>query len=467
MNTLPCTERQSEGKCQICQEKLQSTTFCNRSLTSVRPCHHLFHTDCIYRWSTEHTTCPLDQRGILSLELQLPLPPGWQNLMVNSAFNGEHDQVLALLKRGATVDAGRPQSQTPFAVAGKNTHFSIAQMLAFHGAKDPIGQFYMGYMYLTGTGVKKDQSRATSWFVKAADQGLPDAQLVLGHMYWTGRGARRDTTRAIDWLKKAVAQEHVRSMGLLGCIYLEDDPPNRDVTRGLQLLEKAVQKGSLVAMNKLGVMHWMGEHVKVDLLKAQHLLQQAADGNFVCGKISLARFYLDMNDKEKLPQVTALLQSAAGLEDPEAMSLLGYVYWHHLQEPLRAFDMFHKAARLGEPGSHYQLGLMYDAGEGTAKDPAQALHHFQQAAERGDVNAQFRLGVIHSLGSDVPKDLNKARQWFGKAAEKGHKKARERLYQVLQPPPQPDSVSTAKKKTKPPKRLQTKPKSMPNVSLTP
>ena len=391
----------------------------------------------------------------MSAELQMPLPPDWQQLMVDSARNGQHEQVQALLKRGAAVDAHCDRALTPFALAARNNHFSTAQMLAAHGATDPWGQLFLGNMYMTGRGVTEDPDRAFIWFHKAADQGLADAQFSLGYMYRFGHGVQSNVALAIDWLQKAAAQEHPRALGLLGCICLGSNTLTRDVARGLLLLEKAATKGSLLALNKLGVMHWYGEHVQVDLPRAQLLLEQAARRNFFLAQINLARFYLASNDKGKLPQAIALLESAVNQRAVQAMIILGGIYWHRLQDPGRAFQLFQQAAQIGEPRAHYHLGMMHNLGAGTAKDPAKALHHLHQAAARGYTSAQFRLGLAYWLGLDHPRDLHKAEHWFAKAAENGHKEAKNRLNHIRQ---SAKRVSMSNKKTKKLKRLQKGPK---------
>lgn len=393
----------------------------------------------------------------------MPLPPDWQKLMVESARNGQPEQVLALLKRGAPVDAHCRRTQSPFALAAGNNHFSTAQMLACHGATDPWGQLFMGNMYLTGRGVTEDPTRAFVWYHKAADQGLADAQYILGYMYRFGHGVRGNITLAIDWLQKAAAQEHTKAFGLLGCIFLENNTLTRDVARGLQLLEKAATKGSLLALNKLGVMHWHGEHVQVDLPRAQLLLEQAANRNFFLAQINLARFYLGSKDNEKLPQAIALLESAVNQRAVEAMIILGGIYWHRLQEPTRALHLFQQAAQIGEPRAHYHLGIMHNLGAGTPKDPAKALHHLHQAAARGYTSAQFRLGLAYWLGLDNPRDLHKAEHWFARAAENGHKEAKARLNHIRQPAKLPKPVSISDKKMRGIKRLQKKHKPLQNV----
>ena len=462
MNSLPCALPQLHGKCSICREELHSATLADKkTVSSVNPCGHLFHTNCIYRWATKHATCPLGRRPIVSLELQLPLPPGWQKLMVNSARNGEYDQVLALLKRGAPVDAGCSYRHTPFAIAASNIHFTVARLLADHGSTDWAGQLCMGNMLYAGVVVAKDQAQAFKWYAKSADQGCAPAQYQLAWMYWYGTGVPEDKMLAVDWLKKVVAQGVPEAQAMLGEIYLINDTPVTDVPQGLQLLNKAIQGGSLNAMQLLGSLHLRGEQVNVDLLKARQFLEQAAERNYLPAKTSLCEYYLKLNDKEKLPQIITQLQSAVDQQSQNAMYLLGTVYRDHLRDPVRAVELLKQAADLKDPNSNFELGHMYDTGQDVPKDSVQAFNHFRQAAMNGHSKAQFRLGLMYLRDRHTFKDLRLARYWLGKAAEKGHKKATARLKRIRPPAPQPDSAPTPvtpDKKTKPIKRLQRKTK---------
>lgn len=463
MNTASSESCRPRDFCSVCRKKLYSQKAIKKTVSSVNPCHHLFHTDCIYRWAAHHTTCPLGRRAIVSLELQLPLPPGWQNLMFNSARDGQYDQVLGLLKRGASVDANFPQQHTPFAIAASNNHCSVARLLADHGSTDCLGQFCMGHMLSTGSGVKKDEAQAFEWFAKAADQGFAPAEYRLGFIYWHGKGVFIDKMKAVDWLKKAVAKEFPSAQAMLGEIYLLDGSPFTDVPQGLQLLNKALQGGSLLAMKVLGRMYWKGTLVKVDLPRAQQLLERAAERNFIPAKVCLAQYYLELKDNEALPQVITLLQSAADQKCTEAMTLLGTVYRDHLRNPARALELFHQAVKHKDPQGHYELSHMYETGEGVPKDLRQAFIHCREAAMQFHTNAQFRLGLMCLRGSFYPKNLYLAQYWFRKAAEKGHEGAAEKLNSISEP--DSDSAPTPDKKAKPLKRLQTKPKPLRSVSL--
>ena len=69
--------------------------------------------------------------------------------------------------------------------------------------------------------------------------------------------------------------------------------------------------------------------------------------------------------------------------------------------------------------AQYNLGLMYDNGQGVPQDYKQAVKWYTKAAEQGDANAQYSLGYMYANGQGVPQDYKQAVMWFTKAAEQG------------------------------------------------
>lgn len=60
-------------------------------------------------------------------------------------------------------------------------------------------QFFLGEMYLSGSGVRRDYAKALKWAHAAAEQKSPDAQYTLGEIYESGKGVPRDYVQAHMW----------------------------------------------------------------------------------------------------------------------------------------------------------------------------------------------------------------------------------------------------------------------------
>src|SRR5690554_4202167 len=86
-----------------------------------------------------------------------------------------------------------------------------------------------------------------------------------------------------------------------------------------------------------------------------------------------------------------------------------------------ALKIFTKLAEQGHAYAQFNLGVMYDSGEGVPKNASQAVTWYRKAAEQGDASAQFNLGVMYANGEGVPKDYVQAAKWFYLGKAKGVK----------------------------------------------
>ncbi len=86
-----------------------------------------------------------------------------------------------------------------------------------------------------------------------------------------------------------------------------------------------------------------------------------------------------------------------------------------------------KAAEQGHAKAQYNLGVMYDIGNGVPEDDAKAVEWYSKAAEQGHAKAQYELGTMYYHGYGVLEDQPGALVWFTRAAEKGHVMAMEKL----------------------------------------
>ena len=81
-----------------------------------------------------------------------------------------------------------------------------------------------------------------------------------------------------------------------------------------------------------------------------------------------------------------------------------------------AFKISLPLAEQGDAEAQYNLGFMYDHGQGVPQDDAEAVKWFRKAAEQGYARAQNDLGVMYNDGQGVPQDYAHAHMWFNLAA---------------------------------------------------
>ncbi|MEQ9506096.1 MAG: peptidoglycan-binding protein [Hyphomonas sp.] len=89
------------------------------------------------------------------------------------------------------------------------------------------------------------------------------------------------------------------------------------------------------------------------------------------------------------------------------------------KDMIEARSLIQKAAEAGHVGAMYDYALFLAEGEGGPASETEAVGWFEQAAQRGLVDAQYNLGVVHAEGIGTPKDLAKALLWFEIAAKSG------------------------------------------------
>lgn len=85
--------------------------------------------------------------------------------------------------------------------------------------------------------------------------------------------------------------------------------------------------------------------------------------------------------------------------------------------------MMRQAAELGHAAGMFQLGQLYETGQGVKKDYTEALRWYKQAAELGHAAGMFELGHFYETGQGVNKDDAEAMKWYKKAAELGRSDA--------------------------------------------
>ena len=87
------------------------------------------------------------------------------------------------------------------------------------------------------------------------------------------------------------------------------------------------------------------------------------------------------------------------------------------------FDETKLLAEQGNSFAQYNLGVMYENGEGVSENDADAVKWYRLAAEQGRARAQNNLGVMYENGEGVPENDAETIKWFRLAAGKGNASA--------------------------------------------
>ena len=112
------------------------------------------------------------------------------------------------------------------------------------------------------------------------------------------------------------------------------------------------------------------------------------------------------------------LRRAAESGDPIAQSALG-LYYGGKQDYAKAVYWFQKAAVQGNADAEYNLGVLYDDGQGVPLDYAKAVYWYRKAAAQGLAVAESNLGRFYGTGQGTPRDDVKSVYWYRRAANQG------------------------------------------------
>lgn len=126
------------------------------------------------------------------------------------------------------------------------------------------------------------------------------------------------------------------------------------------------------------------------------------------------------------------LQKMADAGNAEAQMRLAVMYYTGSMDGKpdlkKARYWYEKAAAQDQPTALFNLGVMYEKGEGVEKDADKALVYYCRAADKGLVEAQLNAAVEFR---DLRQDLGKAAHYFQMAADHGHKAAQREFGRML------------------------------------
>lgn len=97
------------------------------------------------------------------------------------------------------------------------------------------------------------------------------------------------------------------------------------------------------------------------------------------------------------------------------------------QDFATAMREFEPLASQGHAQSQFGIGLMYQNGEGVAKNGTEAVKWFRLAANQGNATFQWYLGRAYDKGQGVAQDYKEAVKWYRLAANQGYSSAQNDL----------------------------------------
>lgn len=97
------------------------------------------------------------------------------------------------------------------------------------------------------------------------------------------------------------------------------------------------------------------------------------------------------------------------------------------QDASEALKWYRAAADNGYAPAQLELGEMYESGAVGARDYGDAIKWYRLAADQGNADAQLRLGNMYREGQGVAQNHNEAAKWYRLAGEQEHSEAQYNL----------------------------------------
>ena len=105
---------------------------------------------------------------------------------------------------------------------------------------------------------------------------------------------------------------------------------------------------------------------------------------------------------------------------------LGVMYQYGegvLKDYVKAVKWYRLSAEQGDAAGQFSLGNMYSKGNGVIKDKAERVRLWRLSAEQNYADAQGMLGIMYEAGDGVLKDNITAHMWYNIASANGHEHA--------------------------------------------
>lgn len=275
-----------------------------------------------------------------------------------------------------------------------------------------LGEFgyTLGQAYHHGVKYEQDYKKAVQYYLEAAEVGNAEAQFVLGLCYKNGKGVKQNPTEAVKWFLAAAQKGHTRESK-----FRRSFP---------WLFRSAAENDHAKAQDILGTCYAAGDGVKQNNVEAVKWYRQAAEQGLPLGEYHLGNCYYYGKGVGKNSGEAAMwyrkafngaeygseLKSDAKKHLAEALFSLG-----NSRQGIEAFKAYKESAELGHVRAQYEIGKIYDAGDGVNQDYTEAIKWYRKAANQGHAESQYKLGKCY----DDDKSYAEAAKWYRKAIKQG------------------------------------------------
>lgn len=131
-------------------------------------------------------------------------------------------------------------TKSPGIIAFDRKRFDLAyKELSSLPKKDMQALYYLGVMSEQGLGTTKSAQGAMRWYLRAAENGSPQAQFALGRMFSGGADLPKNYAEAATWYKRSAEQGFGEAQLRLGLMYRDGMGKPQDMACALAWVDIA------------------------------------------------------------------------------------------------------------------------------------------------------------------------------------------------------------------------------------
>ncbi len=269
--------------------------------------------------------------------------------------------------------------------------------------RDPYAQLLLSQCYEHGGACPKDPIKAATLYQAAMAHADKQQLWEIGDCYANGTATcELDAAIALQYYKKAAQADAQLQWKLGDCFASGFSGCTKDKAKAADWYEAAASHGSADLQEQLGWCYNTGFGCPLNFAKAIEWYSQAAAQGNVNAMVAEGKLYENGEQVWKAFAKGDLNTAASDLDS---------AHFDITKNLEKAFQLFEKAAALGNSDAIEHLAGMYDSGDGVIKNGAKAAELYIRAASQGDADAQFTLAVHYAKGLDVARDLVLAYAW--------------------------------------------------------
>ncbi|EDY82335.1 Sel1 repeat family [Verrucomicrobiia bacterium DG1235] len=246
-----------------------------------------------------------------------------------------------------------PEELRDFETARK--HFNRSAELGFDASLAVIGT-----MARDGMGGDRDYAAAANWFSIAAENGNAFSQNALAECFENGWGIDQDISKALLWYRSSAELGYVPAYRNLGRVFQDGIGVSESDRKAFDWYSRAAEKDDVESQFHVGQAFLKGKGVVHSQEYGIEWLTKAADAGHAKAMRAIASYYYSRGDSKN-----GELDLAAA--------------WYK------------KAASNGDVVAQFNLGSMFEKGEGIDRDKNLAINWYRQAARQGHSESQKRL----------------------------------------------------------------------------